>query len=624
MDQGPNSDTASHENPPLNCDKNSHAAAVSFVPNAKIYGVSIKWQLFLALGGTLQGVVGLELIGESDLDGEVICYTYLSTYLAPVDAATTGGVLPTAVPPTTRGILPPYFTNRSTSLPPFTLPSGLESSDIIQEPTSVNLFSSSDFAIPTSESGSLLPTATATATEFSATISGAVSGQDLIFFVAPEIDGSRHFIKRAPGRFIGGNDAVEICTNAAVFSLADGQLLVNGDPVYYAGEPYEQLGGQGPPPDGAVTREFTNVNGLLAFSSSSLPGNSAGFCQDDSGQVYITFGSSPPGCDPVSISVYAVEQCQDGRIIGLDDATTTEPNQSTTIAGPTSSSLTTPDVASASTQISQSSDASPETVKTIQSSESTQVPGSPTGETSDSSLSTFSSSSPATETSLVSTTLIKTTVPSQSFSSFFSSYTETASSDSFSSTITLSTDASSFFEIQSSEAFTSSTVSTEESTTASAIATTTAVSTEPEPSSSFFSTESSFEESTTISDAFTATTEESTTTSEEPTTATTSLCNSVDPLTTVALANPAPVFNDNSNHGIRFQYYTTPEEGSSETIGFQNLLTGRSAQVSFNAANVVVDGTAVEIVTSQTNLFFAYSFDNTECGKGQDRLPEAP
>ncbi|KAM0499196.1 hypothetical protein ACHAP8_005909 [Fusarium lateritium] len=676
----------------------------------------MKWQSFLALRGALQSAAGLELIGESDLDDGVVCYTYLSTYLAPVNAATTGGVLPTVVLPTTRGILPPCFTNRSTYLPTFTLPSDTEYSDIIQEPTSVNLFSSSDFAIPTSESDSLLPPTAATSTESPATTSGAVSGQDVIFFVSPAINGRRRFVKRVPGRFIAGNDAVEICTDAAVFSLTDGQLLDNGDPVYYAGEPYEQLGGQGPPPYNAITREFTTVNGLLVFSSSSLPSNGADFCQDDSGQVYITFGTSPPGCDPVSIRVYPVEQCQDGRIIGLDDATTTEPNQSTTIAEPTitassaitipfDSSSTIPGVASAFTKVSQSSDASPETFKTTQTSESTQAPGTSTtgrvtGETSDSQPSASSSSPPTTETSLSLTISMETTTASQSFSSFLSSYTTTASSDSFSSVSTQSTDLSSS-EAQSSEVSISITISTE-------------------PSSSFLlSTESSLEESTTISDILTTTTEESTTTSEEPTTTTTTLCNSVDPLTTVALANPTPVFNDNSNHGndvgsiilpwganglvgtgqnqvfistngvimvnrallpywdglyldqskghtivyeifegkfgvelviefilgkfnspgiyhfeanfikdgndgIRFQYYTTPEKGSSATVGFQNLLTGRSAQVSFNAANVIVDGTAVEIVTSQTNLFFAYTFDNTECGKGQDRLPETP
>ncbi|KAM0369281.1 hypothetical protein ACHAPY_010988 [Fusarium culmorum] len=573
----------------------------------------MKWQLILALGGTLHRVAGLELIGEQEQDNGVICYTYLSTYLAPVDVAITGKELPTAANfPTTRGILPPYFTNRSTSLPSFKFSSSPESSNAIQKPTSIYLFSSSDFVIPSSEPSSLLPPTTATSTEASATTTGAVSGQNVIFFIAPPANENRRFIKRAPGRFVGGSDAVEICANAAVFTLADGQLLDNEDPVYYNGNSYEQFGGQGSPPDGAITREFASVNGVLLFSSPSLPGNSAGFCQDDSGQVYMTFGSSPPGCDPISIRVYAVERCQNGQIIGLDTATTTEPNQST-IAEPTSiassdtetfpfdPSATNLVVSSASTQITQSSDLSPETIETTQSSRSTQI------------------------------------------------FDHTLSSAEL---------------------------------------------------SSFSFAESSSEEPTTTSDMFTTTTEQSTTATEEPTATTTTLCNSVDPLTKVALANPTPVFNDDRNHrydygvvtmpwgdngllntgentifittngvitvdapntgyenvplttssqvnraflpcwdelyldrskghtivyeifegrfgvelvvefilgkfdspGIyhfeanflrdsgdqmRFQYYTTPEKGSSATVGFQNLLTGRYAQVSYNQADVI-------------------------------------
>ncbi|KAM0387078.1 hypothetical protein ACHAQC_011144 [Fusarium culmorum] len=222
----------------------------------------MKWQLILALGGTLHRVAGLELIGEQEQDNGVICYTYLSTYLAPVDVAITGKELPTAANfPTTRGILPPYFTNRSTSLPSFKFSSSPESSNAIQKPTSIYLFSSSDFVIPSSEPSSLLPPTTATSTEASATTTGAVSGQNVIFFIAPPANENRRFIKRAPGRFVGGSDAVEICANAAVFTLADGQLLDNEDPVYYNGNSYEQFGGQGSPPDGAITREFASVNG---------------------------------------------------------------------------------------------------------------------------------------------------------------------------------------------------------------------------------------------------------------------------------------------------------------------------------------------------------------------------
>ncbi|KAF5227717.1 hypothetical protein FAUST_11595 [Fusarium austroamericanum] len=700
----------------------------------------MKWQLILALGGTLHRVAGLELIGEQEQDDGVICYTYLSTYLAPVDVAITGKELPTAANlPTTRGILPPYFTNRSTSLPLFTFSSNPKSSDAISKPTSIDLFSSSDFVIPSSEPSSLLPPTTATSTEASATTTGAVSGQNVILFIAPPANENRRFVKRAPGRFVGGSDTVEICTNAAVFTLADGQLLDNEDPVSYNGNPYEQFGGQGSPPDGAITREFASVNGVLTFSSRSLPGNSAGFCQDGSGQVYMTFGSSPPRCDPILIRAYAVERCQNGQIIGLDTTTTTEPNQSSTVAEPTNIASSDTEtfpfdpssavlvVSSASTQMSQSSDLFPETIETTESSESTQISGSPTTDrvtttSSDSSPSDLSpsdspSSSPSTEASLFSTS-IETTLPLQSSSSFSFSYTATAPSEYFSSVSTLSTDLSSSFETQSSETPSSTAVSIESSSSFSSAESSTEV-------SSFSFTETSSEEPTTTTDMLTTT--------EEPTTTTTASCNSADPLTTVALANPTPVFDDDIDHGnefraitipwidegiaktgqkklyistngvitvdtgnnnpdndflttdyqanraflpywdelyldrnkghnivyeifesqfgvelviefilgkfdspgiyhfeanffqdyndaVRFQYYTTPEKGSSATIGFQDLLSDHYAQVSYNQANVIADGSSVTIPTRYTNNFVILPFDNTECGKDQDRV----
>ncbi|QPC62978.1 hypothetical protein HYE67_005209 [Fusarium culmorum] len=482
----------------------------------------MKWQLILALGGTLHRVAGLELIGEQEQDNGVICYTYLSTYLAPVDVAITGKELPTAANfPTTRGILPPYFTNRSTSLPSFKFSSSPESSNAIQKPTSIYLFSSSDFVIPSSEPSSLLPPTTATSTEASATTTGAVSGQNVIFFIAPPANENRRFIKRAPGRFVGGSDAVEICANAAVFTLADGQLLDNEDPVYYNGNSYEQFGGQGSPPDGAITREFASVNGVLLFSSPSLPGNSAGFCQDDSGQVYMTFGSSSPGCDPISIRVYAVERCQNGQIIGLDTATTTEPNQST-IAEPTSiassdtetfpfdPSATTLVVSSASTQISQSSDLSPETIETTQSSRSTQI------------------------------------------------FDHTPSSAEL---------------------------------------------------SSFSFAESSSEEPTTTSDMFTTTTEQSTTATEEPTATTTTLCNSVDPLTKVALANPTPVFNDDRNHRYDYGVVTLPwgDNGLLNT-GENTIFITTNGVITVDAPNTGYENVPLT-TSSQVNRAFLPCWD---------------
>lgn len=276
----------------------------------------MKWHLFLALGGPARAIAGLQLFGEPQLNDGVVCYTYLSTYLVAIAAETAAPEFPT-VPtfPTTRGIVPPFFSNRSTSVPP----SAVTEASEIENPATFFDFTTSDFAIPTedeedsgataTDSGSLFqPTlVTSTATEASPTSSEPVSGQAVIFFVSPQVDNEKGDIfKRAPGGFIGdGNTNVDICTNAGTFRLGDGQLFDLQDPVYYDGESYKEFRSEGTPPEDAITREFSNVGGTLAFSNRDLPNSNAGFCQDKSGQVYITFTSSPPGCVPISLRVYA-------------------------------------------------------------------------------------------------------------------------------------------------------------------------------------------------------------------------------------------------------------------------------------------------------------------------------
>ncbi|KAF4452089.1 hypothetical protein F53441_5021 [Fusarium austroafricanum] len=374
--------------------------------------------LFLAVGGPARAVAGLELNGESQWDNGVICYTYLSTYLAPVDAETAGSDLPTALSfPTTRGIIPPDPSNRSTSVPPSAL---TEPTDIDGKPTTgidtsasgidtaasgINTFSSGISILPSSgltiltddqdsgttatESGSLFPPTSVTSIEASTTSSGAVSGQAVILFVSPQAgDEKRDLVKRAPGGFIGGDITnVEICTYAATFRLIAGQLLDSQNPIYYNGEPFKEFRGRGAPPEDAITRQFADVAGTLVFASRALPNINAGFCQEpESGQVYVTFTSSPPGCVSISLRVYSVERCQDGEIVGVDppESVTTKPNQSSTIAEPTNTTSTetviSPDGSSSttlaglsvSTEISQSSDSS-ETIETTQSLETTKA-----------------------------------------------------------------------------------------------------------------------------------------------------------------------------------------------------------------------------------------------------------
>ncbi|KAJ4108701.1 hypothetical protein NW768_012178 [Fusarium equiseti] len=707
----------------------------------------MKWQLFLAFVGPARAVAGLEPTGQPQWNDGVICYTYLSTYLVPI-AEPQFPTVPSF--PTTRGIVPPYFSNRSTSVPPSAV---TEASGINERPTTIIDITTSGLAIPTDDqdpgttataSGSLFPPASVTSTDASATSSEAASGQAVIFFVSPQTgDERRGIAKRATGGFIGdSNTNVDICTDAGIFRLAGGQLFDLQDPIYYNGEPYKEFRSEGTPPADAVTRQFSDVAGTLVFASRALPNTNAGFCQEeDSGQVYITFTSSPPGCVPISLRVYAVEQCQDGRIIGLDPAesATTEPNQSSTIDETintvSTKTVTFPEGSSSTAFAGQTSSAGlSQSIETPRSLNPTESSASSTVEeativTSDSlredssSFPSFSLSSPSTETPLSLTTSVESSITSNSFISLLSSYTTTASSDLFSSVSTVSSELSTSEETLSLEPTSTFTmVSSTESMTTSEVST-------PITDESTTATK----ELTTTTEELTTTTEQLTTTTEEPTTTTTTLCNSVDPLTKVALANPTAVFTDGLYHrndfasivlpwgqaglagtgentvfintngyitldagntnpqnqnlptgflvnraflpywddlvldpsqghtivyeifegrfgvelvvefilgkadspgiyhfeanflrdssaALRFQYYTTPEKGSSATAGFQNLLTGRYAQISSNQANVLLDGASITLSTDQTNGFVANTFDNTECGKGQDLL----
>ncbi|KAG4263689.1 hypothetical protein FPRO04_11350 [Fusarium proliferatum] len=98
---------------------------------------------------------------------------------------------------------------------------------------------------------------------------------------------------------------------------------VGGLPTFYAGENYKALGVQDGDsfPQDAITKTFGTTGQNLIFKNSGLPNGEAGFCQDSSGQVYITFTASPPGCVPVTLGVYDVTQCQNGRLVGFETST---------------------------------------------------------------------------------------------------------------------------------------------------------------------------------------------------------------------------------------------------------------------------------------------------------------
>jgi hypothetical protein len=245
----------------------------------------MKWQLFtLTIASTVQAAAALEPIGNPEFVHRSLCFTYLSSYLAPVQTDIAEPDFPTAPNfPTTKSgpaLPPPFVVNPSTSVAASSRATFLavsESSEITQNPTpgfgssfSSGLLTtlSDDQNQETTGSGTLSPSNAATSSQASTTSSGAgVSGEAIILAIVPQTgDEKRQLSKRALGGFImNGNVAnAQICTDAAAFSLASGQLLDQGSPVYYSvGEPFKQLRGQRSPPDGAISTTFLNVGGGL-------------------------------------------------------------------------------------------------------------------------------------------------------------------------------------------------------------------------------------------------------------------------------------------------------------------------------------------------------------------------
>lgn len=97
---------------------------------------------------------------------------------------------------------------------------------------------------------------------------------------------------------------------------------------------------------------FVIVDGVLQWNHPSFYNGTAGFCQIDWTEVFVTFTAAggPPGCDPVELVVYAgqlphipgyfikkvtytamsVNQCQNGMIVIEDQVLTTITSSGTT------------------------------------------------------------------------------------------------------------------------------------------------------------------------------------------------------------------------------------------------------------------------------------------------------
>ncbi|XEV07489.1 hypothetical protein FSHL1_012776 [Fusarium sambucinum] len=142
---------------------------------------------------------------------------------------------------------------------------------LAQIPTNEHILTVSESRTTATESGSLSPPSTATLAEAFATSSEAVGGDAVIFFIEPPpVNKNRRLIKRAQGGFVGGNNAVQSCTNGAAFRLDAGQLLDNGSPIYHNNEPFKEFSGQGIPPDDAITIQLPATTSAAPLSYAQL------------------------------------------------------------------------------------------------------------------------------------------------------------------------------------------------------------------------------------------------------------------------------------------------------------------------------------------------------------------
>ncbi|KAG7413541.1 hypothetical protein Forpe1208_v006943 [Fusarium oxysporum f. sp. rapae] len=432
---------------------------------------------------TLLGSVGIASAAEyPSMVMDTWCITYLSTYLAPISGQ------PSLSP--SRHLT--FFGNSSTA----TVSNTDDQSIIASEPRTTPDFSSFDVAPTEAQTGSgapssgsitepiITPSVSATDITSSAvpTSTGIVEppGRSVIFLIQASNDQKRDIVKREAEGFVGA-DNPDTCTFALVFNLAEGQLFVGGLPTFYAGEGYKALGVQDEDSfvQGALTRTFGTTGRTLFFRNSDLPNGEAGFCQDSSGQVYITFTSSPPGCFPVTLGVYDVTQCQNGRLVGFET--------STSALAVSSEASTTENVSSGSVSSGESTTAET-AVSTEFNSLSSVEPSSTLSETSDSEAFTTASSQIVDTSPSTSGFEAPTTVSSEFVPSSVTTQSSIFSSDS-------TTEASSSTELEVSNSLTSTSEGPTGTTTATSEGPTTETPTEPASSASS-STFSSAEETT--------------------------------------------------------------------------------------------------------------------------------
>ncbi|KAL2677172.1 hypothetical protein Neosp_010940 [[Neocosmospora] mangrovei] len=274
---------------------------------------------FAVFGGFINTASAIE---HAELVSGSWCVTYLSTYLAPigtVGAAPNSTDLDSLAPvlsSPTLNIESEFLSPTDVATTPERQPTGSGQSSMLSSVTVSGRSSSPIISV------SDLPSATSDTPSSETSTRPGLSGQQVIFLITPSGDVS----KRELRGFVG-NSNPQVCTFASVFTLGSGPVsgeLFDGDvPIYYQGDDYQAFQALGSPSDGAITKTFANEGGSLQFKNPSLPNGQATFCQDSSsGLVYMVFTSGPPNCTPVQLSVYGVERCVDGRLVGFDESST--------------------------------------------------------------------------------------------------------------------------------------------------------------------------------------------------------------------------------------------------------------------------------------------------------------
>lgn len=193
--------------------------------------------------------------------------------------------------------------NKTNSIPSVIDEETSQLAEFTPESTTLDVPMSTDES-PTTQSAFQTSFGQTTRAAFTATDIVEPQDQTVIFFIQNlDDDRKRNMHKRVVGGFVG-DGGLDTCTFASTFNLAQGQLFKNGNLIFYSGEDFKQLEGQGAPPAEAVTKGFTSTGIFLKFQNDELPNGEVGFCHTSNGQVYTTFTSAPPGCTPVALGVY--------------------------------------------------------------------------------------------------------------------------------------------------------------------------------------------------------------------------------------------------------------------------------------------------------------------------------